>query len=393
MVKKNRDLVVSCEQGSHLVRLRGGRHFFKSAKCPGCGASVDPRRWRRLARFSENLSQPASKHPIDRIVWAATVGMFLITILLVGVFRATADLWWPATVVLFGPRWITLPPVAGLLALALLRDRSLLVPLVFSSALLIGPVIGFGWGLRALTLSERDSDLTVVTLNVAGGHMIEYGPDVLMDRLGADLMMVQECGGSFQESILRLRDWYSATEASLCAISRFPISKVAVMDRENLQSVGGSALVATFSIMVTEHPIYVTNVHLETPRAGLEKILRGRVSEGAEILGQKSLLREIELRRTERFAREQGSPALIVGDFNTPPESRHFRKIYADWTDAFQSAGFGIGGTRLNGWIRARIDYVLANEDWVIVRATPGTPVGSDHLPVIARLRLKMPRG
>ena len=393
MVKSTRDLIVNCEAGIHRVRLRAGMHFLKSAQCPKCGASVDPQRWRRLTRFLKNLKQPASTHPIDRVVWVGTVATCFITVIVVSVFRATADLWWPATVMLFGPRWITLLPVAGLMGLALFRDRSLLVPLVLSSALLIGPLIGFGWGLRAITVPERDSDLIVATLNLAGGHMIEYGPDVLMDRLGVDLMMAQECSGSFRESILRLRDWYTATEASLCAVSRFPISKVAVMDGDNLQSVGGSALVATFSLTVSDRPIYVTNVHLETARAGLERILRGRVSEGARILGQTSLLREIELRRAERFAREQGSPALILGDFNTPPESRHFRQIYAEWTDAFQAGGFGIGGTRLNGWIRARIDYVMANKDWLIVRAEPGAPVGSDHLPVIARLRLRVPQG
>ena len=248
MVKSTRDLIVNCEAGIHRVRLRAGMHFLKSAQCPKCGASVDPQRWRRLTRFLKNLKQPASTHPIDRVVWVGTVATCFITVIVVSVFRATADLWWPATVMLFGPRWITLLPVAGLMGLALFRDRSLLVPLVLSSALLIGPLIGFGWGLRAITVPERDSDLIVATLNLAGGHMIEYGPDVLMDRLGVDLMMAQECSGSFRESILRLRDWYTATEASLCAVSRFPISKVAVMDRDNLQSVGGSALVATFSL-------------------------------------------------------------------------------------------------------------------------------------------------
>jgi len=161
------------------------------------------------------------------------------------------------------------------------------------------------------------------------------------------------------------------------------------MDRENLEGVGGSALVATFSLDVRGRTIHVTNVHLETPRAGLELMRAGLVAEGAEILRQKSLLREIELRRAERWGRERGHPALVVGDFNTPPESRHLRRIWADWTDAFGHAGFGIGGTRLNGWIRARIDYVMADDHWTIVGAWTGEPVGSDHLPLVARLRLR----
>jgi endonuclease/exonuclease/phosphatase (EEP) superfamily protein YafD len=336
-----------------------------------------------------NLGQPASEHPFDRAAWAATGVTFLLTLFGVALFRATADLWWPATAVLFGPRWILLLPVVPIAGLALLRDRALLVPLGVSSALLLGPLMGFGSGLRGLVVPEREDDLTFATLNVAGGQTILYGPDVLSDRLGADVMMIQECGGAFRNSILQLTGWHTAAEASLCAVSRFPILALAVMDRENLQSVGGSALVATFSLEVRGRPIHVTNVHLETPRAGLELILQGRVSEGGEVLRRKSILRDIELRRAERWAREQGSPALIMGDFNTPPESRHLRRIYADWTDAFRHTGFGIGGTRLNGWIRARIDYVMADDAWIVVDAKPGEPVGSDHLPVVARLRLR----
>ena len=161
------------------------------------------------------------------------------------------------------------------------------------------------------------------------------------------------------------------------------------MDRTNLRRVGGSALIATYSLETGAAEVHVTNVHLETPRDGLELIRAGRVSEGAEILRQKSILREIELRRAERWAREGRHPALVVGDFNTPPESRHFRNIWSSWTDAFAHAGFGIGGTRLNGWIRARIDYVMADDAWTVVSARTGEPVGSDHLPVVVRLRLR----
>jgi endonuclease/exonuclease/phosphatase (EEP) superfamily protein YafD len=213
-----------------------------------------------------------------------------------------------------------------------------------------------------------------------------------MDRLGADVLMVQECGASLRESLLRtgrVDGWHASVRESLCALSRFPITEVRQMDREVLRDVGGSALVATYTIDIDGRTVQVTNVHLETPREGLQLIRRGRIVAGGEILRQKSILREIELRRAERWARERGGPALVVGDFNTPPESRHFRSIWSGWRDSFGTVGFGIGGTRLNGWIRARIDYVMADDAWTVVHAAPGEPVGSDHLPMVARLRLR----
>jgi len=389
LTKSTRDLIVCCEGEGHRVRLRGGVRFISRARCPKCAAPVDPRRWRRVACFLTNLARPATDHPLDRATWVAAALVFAGTVVGVLSFRAGADLWWPATVMLFGPRWVVLLPVLPVVLLATIRDRALLVPLTVVLLSLLGPLLGFRTGIRGLFVMERESDLVVATLNAQSGRAFTYGLAPLMDLLGADVLMVQECGGALRDSIRRTTEWHTASNSTLCVVSRFPITERSVMDRANLRSVGGSALIATYSLDTGGADIHVTNVHLETPRDGLELIRSGQVSEGVEILRQKSILREIELRRAERWAREGHHPALVVGDFNTPPESRHFRRIWSSWTDAFGRAGFGIGGTRLNGWIRARIDYVMADDSWTVVSARTGEPVGSDHLPVVARLRLR----
>jgi endonuclease/exonuclease/phosphatase (EEP) superfamily protein YafD len=388
-----RDLIVGCEGEGHRVRLQGGLRFLKAATCPKCRAPVDPLRRKRIVRFVANLGRPASEHLADRAVWFATLAALASTLLGVTIFRTGADVWWPATVLLFAPRWIALLPLAPIVAGALIRDRALLVPLAASLALLVGPFVGFSLGLRGLTVMEREGDLTVATLNAAGGANMRYGPRVVLDRLGADVLLVQECGGPFRDLLLGAEEGHVASARSLCILSRLPIEAVESMDGENLRSVGGSALVTTFSLDMNGQTIHLTNIHLETPRAGLQLILRGRIAEGAEVLRQKSLLREIELRRAERWARERGGPGLVLGDFNTPPESRHIQSLWHDWTDAFGRVGRGIGGTRLNGWIRARIDYVMADARWTVVSAHPGEPVGSDHLPLVARLRLRSTSG
>ena len=61
----------------------------------------------------------------------------------------------------------------------------------------------------------------------------------------------------------------------------------------------------------------------------------------------------------------------------------------ADWQNGFSRVGVGFGGTRLNGWIRARIDHILTSHDWIPVRAWIGEDVGSDHAAVITRIRLR----
>jgi endonuclease/exonuclease/phosphatase (EEP) superfamily protein YafD len=49
-------------------------------------------------------------------------------------------------------------------------------------------------------------------------------------------------------------------------------------------------------------------------------------------------------------------------------------------------AGFGLGGTRLNGWFRVRIDHVVVDDSWEVLDARLGEDVGSDHLPLVATI-------
>jgi len=186
-----------------------------------------------------------------------------------------------------------------------------------------------------------------------------------------------------------LQGWHTDTRAGVCFVSRFPILEAAEMERESLRGAGGSGLVVTYRLDLDGRQVRVTNVHLETPRAGLESLREGRVGEGIFWLREKSSLREIELRRARRWVGRFTGPQLVVGDFNTPPESPIFRAAWSDWTNAFSLGGRGFGGSRHNGWIRARIDHILLNQDWTVVRSWLGPDIGSDHVPMLAQVRLR----
>jgi endonuclease/exonuclease/phosphatase (EEP) superfamily protein YafD len=80
------------------------------------------------------------------------------------------------------------------------------------------------------------------------------------------------------------------------------------------------------------------------------------------------------------------APTIVAGDFNAPPEGRNFRDHWGDLRNAFGVAGVGFGATRLNGWIRLRIDHVLYGTGFRAVRAWVGNAAGSDHLPLIVDL-------
>ena len=326
---------------------------------------------------------------MDRVLWGSTMIVALGTFLTAALFLATADLWWPATLLLFGPRWVLLAPVAALVAVAAWRDRLLLAPLTLSAGVVVGPIMGLETGWRTwATRGDPDADITIVTFNAAG-RAPARDPRALMEAWGADVAAVQECSRDTGSALRDLDGWHVASGRTQCLVSRFEILERRDMEREALEIAGGAGLVASYRLAGPTGPFWLTSVHLETPRDGLALIRYGNPLEGLRVLRQKGLLRAIELRQAEHFASGAAGPHIAVGDFNTPPESRLYRAAWGGWTNAFSVAGLGFGRTRLNGWIRARIDHVVVDGSWRVVDARLGEDVGSDHLPLIAVVRLR----
>jgi endonuclease/exonuclease/phosphatase family metal-dependent hydrolase len=124
------------------------------------------------------------------------------------------------------------------------------------------------------------------------------------------------------------------------------------------------------------------NVHLETPRKGLEP-LRGEGEVGS--LVRNIMLRDVGSRRVSRWLTGQRAD-LVAGDFNLTVESAIYRRYWSDCPDAFSRVGRGFGWTRVLLRFAARIDHVLACGGWKPVSARVGPDLGSDHLPLVVDL-------
>jgi endonuclease/exonuclease/phosphatase (EEP) superfamily protein YafD len=298
-----------------------------------------------------------------------------------------SDRWWLATVLLFGPRWVLLLPLALLIPALLFFDRHLIPLSVIAGLVILFPVMGFQIGLGTLPAEDPARDIRFVTFNARGGETVSTSPVNLLREWDADVVAVQECGTALGRVLREVPGWNVETSSGLCLATRFEIVDMVEMDREALEYAGGSGLVVTYLLDSGNGPFFLTNLHLETPRAGFELIRAGRLWEGIPLTEEKSLLRDVELRRARRWVDQYEGAHVVVGDFNTPPESRSYRDAWSDWQNSFSIAGKGLGGTRLNGWIRARIDHILANGAWTVVGSWLEEDAGSDHLPVAAVLR------
>jgi endonuclease/exonuclease/phosphatase (EEP) superfamily protein YafD len=102
-------------------------------------------------------------------------------------------------------------------------------------------------------------------------------------------------------------------------------------------------------------------------------------------------LRAHQAEELAQFIVESPYKVVVTGDFNTPPYSHTYRTVQkaADFSDAFLSAGSGIGGT-LNWRLSSiRLDYVLYPNKWkAFVYESPHLLL-SDHFPVYTEISVE----
>ncbi len=342
-----------------------------------------PRRKKPLSRYAR---------PVEIATWGYLAFACLLTIVLWGL----GDRWWPATILLFIGRWIFLLPLVVLLPAVVVFRRAFLVPLALATAIILGPVMGFRTGWHRWLPAPTGASVRVVTFNADDGDRLAPQLPTILSEWDADLVAIEECGEQLTAATTRLTGWYHHEHNGICTMSRYPILSANIMDRSAFEAVkendaagiGGSADVIRYELQTPQGPMTLAVLHLETPRKGLEGLAEGVRTFNLKRLQLNTELREIESTAARAWVNQGRVPTLVMGDFNTPVESRIFQSHWGDLTDAFSYAGTGLGMSKYNGWIRVRIDHILMSDNWHTDRVRIGRDLGSDHMPVIADLTL-----
>lgn len=361
----------------HSIRCRCGRVL----RVRGARPAGARHRLRHYLRRVRSWARQPVREGARRATWRASLTWCGAAILAWPFLYGLGDRWWPATVLLFGPRWALLLPLVLLVPLALVILPRALVPLAVGALVIAGPVMGFAAG--ALTAPQETRDLRVVSFNVQGGSALGFA-GTLESALGAwdaDIIALQECSSAVEEELRALSAHAVHVLEGLCFISRFPILRVDSLPPWRIGELGWAGSIVRYTLDARGRPLHVTNLHLDTPGRGLEMLRERRDS---RLLAANLEMREVASRRAANWVTQGGTPAIVAGDFNTPGESAIFRRYWSHLDDAFAAAGLGYGGTRVLRWFRVRIDHVLSTDDLRAVRATVGADLGSDHLPLIA---------
>jgi vancomycin resistance protein VanJ len=300
-----------------------------------------------------------------------------------GLLGLAADLWWPATLVMFGPRWVwALPLVVLFPALAVVRPWLLWLPLI-SLAVVIGPIMSFcvPWH-TFLTQTTKFIGVRVLTCNTEGDFLDTEELAKLIAEADPDIVVLQEWSHHEEREVFGASGWHVRARSPFCIGSRYPIRAVAILGSNER---GGTECVVRYDLQTPGGVLYFFNVHIASVREGLQEVLLDPFRGPAELCANTEL-RWRESDAASHWVGQVDGPMLLAGDFNLPCESAIYRRYWSQFSDAFSSAGMGWGYTKFTRWHGIRIDHILAGPGWRFRRCWVGRDVHSDHRPIIAEV-------
>lgn len=334
--------------------------------------------------------QPALQRAVHLIAWASALAIVAgwLTITLLG-----DRVWWTLPI-LFGPRWIWLLFIAGIVPYIVMSPRRG-IPLAVAAALiaLLGITdwrLGLGRIQRARGVTVR-----VMTLNAGAGSSVPQSPRILDEIRSedADVVVITECGGNLPSALQAMSATYQvlvAKETSNCLLGKGTITGWWERDPTDAFRQSGSGAIQRAEVVLPQGAVRIGLVHLSTPRGALQEFrdISSIPSLGAVTRRNTAEREEESEHAVEWIDQGRAMPLIIAGDFNLPVESAIYRRNWGRFRNAFSEVGWGPGYTKHTRWWGIRIDHVLSGGDVRPLSSYVGRDVGSDHLPLIAELAL-----
>jgi endonuclease/exonuclease/phosphatase (EEP) superfamily protein YafD len=310
--------------------------------------------------------------------WAYLVGVLGSWLLLFW-----ADEWWLATVWMFAPRWLLALPLVILLPSVLVVRRSLSAVLLLTGVLIAGPIMGFCIPWRPwLQSAPAGRTLRVLTCNMHYYNSDATALDTLVADVSPDVVAVQEWAGSTGSALRTAPGWHIHPGSRLFLASRHPIRRAVELGRHSMRE---DASLMRYELETPVGVVHLLSLHLASARQGLFDATHDK-GRGAEELQSNTDMRRRQSEYVASVAAELRGPVLLVGDFNTPPQSVLFSSVWGNYRDAFAEAGLGWGYTFHAARTMVRIDHILTDRGWFCRECRVGPDVGSPHRPVIADL-------
>ncbi len=333
------------------------------------------------------LNEPPPPKALQVITYL--YGFWLIALVALG-YLGTDIFWWGAYNQ-YLPQWVWGVPVLVLLVWFWKSYRQGTWLPCLMLLWVIFPVMDFRWSMHNTNLKGvSGTHLRVLTYNVKNGH---YGQEEMtrnIQEAHADIILLQQSHGTYKDSLAKfLQGWNTQVVNQYVFATKYPILEAELRDL-SVSTIRIHAL--RCRLKIKERVVTVYTVHLLSPRSGLNA-LRNRSERFLERMMDNNQVRQIQAIRLGNYLKQEFGPVLLAGDLNAPVQSM----LYQEMTDsnlynAFNAAGRGYGYTF--GHISparhdfVRIDHIFLSREWVTLDCWTGSPVGSDHRPLIADLFL-----
>jgi endonuclease/exonuclease/phosphatase family metal-dependent hydrolase len=266
--------------------------------------------------------------------------LFLAMVLITWALLTASDRWWPATALMYAPRWVLALPSALLFPTAIVFRPRLLAILIPALWLALGPVAGLCVPWRTIFAPKPQGlALRVFSCNI---HYKALDPPTLKALLlgaDADVFVLQACASNRAMEPVDLEGWHFRRDNELFCASRYPFHLVKVIGEH---SAGRKGAVARYDLETPAGLIHLFSLHLATPRNGLSAAL-AHDPEAVAAVEANSERRRLESENIRRELEQVSGSVLIAGDFNTPTESSIFHRYWGEYADAFSTAGWGFG--------------------------------------------------
>ncbi len=281
-------------------------------------------------------------------------------------------------------------PVALILAF-LARSR---VALAVSGALCIGVLVWLGMVLLPKATSPFEG-FTVITFNMGAKHEIMWDVESWLNTAPSDVVLAQETFNyQLRPGIESLRAVYpyqaiQRTEIGYRGNTTLSAYAILAEGREGFEPD------STFTRVVINYKgtlIAVYNVSLLAP-FGL-----GSIAQPLSLITSFDVtVRNAQLTALLERIEDETLPMIVGGEFNVTEFDPAYDRLRAHLRDGFREAGSGLGFTfpfggaySFNGLIAPllRMDYLWVGAGLQVAEARVLATIGSDRLPIIARIHL-----
>ena len=240
----------------------------------------------------------------------------------------------------------------------------------------------FGWmlapyaGLGSAAQADDNVAVRVMLANVLTVNRDFDAFTAEVARQDPDILCVQEVDTAWKEVLEGLRGKYPhqrikprSDNFGIALLSRLPLSDV-----ETIELAGVTVPAITATVEAPGGPLRLLTLHTLPP-----------------VMRHMAASRNRQLEAAAAIAKSSETPFALVGDLNITVWSPHFQDLLHDAELVEGRRGRGVMPTWPVGrWFPALvpIDHVLVSSDVAISHFARGGETGSDHLPVIAELRI-----